>query len=66
MEKPVLSPNFTNEDIHKLREYHYEMTKHMTDQERIDYYNRRGHEIQEKWRAEKEERIRMKNLVNAI
>ena len=66
MEKPVLSSNFTNEDIHKLREYNYEMTKHMTDQERIDYYNRRGHEIQEKWRAEKEERIRTKNLVNAI
>ena len=66
MEKPVLSPNFTIEDIHKLREYNYEMTKHMTDQERIDYYNRQGHKIQEKWRAEKEERIRTKNLLNAI
>ena len=23
MEKPILSPNFTIEDIHKLREYNY-------------------------------------------
>ena len=46
MEKPVLSPNFTIEDIHKLREYNYEMTKDMTDKERMDYYNSRGREVQ--------------------
>ena len=46
MEKPVLSPNFTIEDIHKLREYNYEMTKHMTDEERMDYYNKRGRKVQ--------------------
>lgn len=39
MEKPILSPNFTIEDIHKLREYNYFVTKDMTSQERIDYYN---------------------------
>lgn len=48
MEKPVLSPNFTIEDIHKLREYNYEMTKDMTDKERMDYYNSRGREVQRK------------------
>lgn len=48
MEKPVLSPNFTIEDIHKLREYNYEITKNMTDQERMDYYNKRGREVQRK------------------
>ena len=46
MEKPILSPNFTIEDIHKLREYHYEMTKHMTDKERMDYYNEGGRAFQ--------------------
>ncbi len=46
MEKPVLSPNFTIEDIHKLREYNYEMTKDMTDQERMDLYNKEGWEVQ--------------------
>lgn len=46
MEKPILSPNFTIEDIHKLREYNYEMTKHMTDEERMDYYNEGGRAFQ--------------------
>lgn len=35
--KTVLSPDFTIEDIHKLREYNYEMIKHMTDEERMDF-----------------------------
>lgn len=42
MEKPILSPDFTIEDIHKLREYNYYVTKDMTPQERIDYYNQKG------------------------
>ncbi len=46
MEKPILSPNFTLEDIHRLREYNYEMTKNMTDQERMDYYNKAGRAFQ--------------------
>ena len=28
-----ISPDFTVEDIHKIREYHYELTKDMTTQE---------------------------------
>lgn len=39
MEKPVLSPDFTIEDIHKLRVYNYEMTKHMTTEEKLLYHN---------------------------
>ncbi len=46
MKKPVLSPDFTIEDIHKLREYHYEITKHMSDKERMDYYNETGRAFQ--------------------
>ncbi len=42
MEKPVLSPNFTIEDIHKLREYNYYITKDMSPEERRNYYNERG------------------------
>ena len=48
MNKPILSPNFTIEDIHKLREYNYNQTKDMTLQERIDYYNSRGLEVHKK------------------
>lgn len=45
VEKPILSPNFTIDDIHKLREYNYEMTKHMTLEEKMDYYNNKGREV---------------------
>ncbi len=41
MEKPVLSSDFTIEDIHKIREYHYELTKDMTAQEDI-YITKNG------------------------
>lgn len=40
--KPIISPNFTIEDIHKIREYHYELTKEMTVQEKMDFYNEGG------------------------
>lgn len=40
--KPNISPDFTIDDIHKIREYHYELTKDMTMQERINFYNEGG------------------------
>lgn len=46
MEKPTLSPDFTIEDIHKLREYNYYLTKDMTPQERRNFYNERGRAFQ--------------------
>lgn len=45
MEILVISPNFTIEDIHKVRENNYNITKDMTPQERRDYYNKRGMEV---------------------
>ena len=48
MEKPALSPDFTIEDIHKLREYHYYLTKDMTMQERLDFYNSGAMRVQRK------------------
>lgn len=42
MKRPILSPDFTIEDIHKIREYYYELTKDMTIQERINFYNEGG------------------------
>ena len=47
MEKPVISPQFTIEDIHKLREYHYYLTRDMTDQGRMDFYNNAAKALQE-------------------
>lgn len=41
-----ISPNFTIEDIHKIREHNYHVTKNMTRQEKMDYYNERGRKVQ--------------------
>ena len=45
METLVISPKFTIEDIHKVRENNYNITKDMTPQDRRDYYNKRGMEV---------------------
>ena len=44
MANAVISPKFTIEDIHKIREENYEKTKNMTMAEKIDYYNGLGKE----------------------
>lgn len=42
MNKTMISPNFTIDDIHKIREENYERTKNMTMAEKITYYNNLG------------------------
>lgn len=44
--KPDISPDFTIEDIHKIREWHYNSRRGMTRQEVIDYINQRGDEFE--------------------
>ena len=61
MNKPVLSPDFTIEDIHKLREYNYYQTKDMSKQERIDYYNNRGMEVHKEIQAKKLQKFELSN-----
>jgi hypothetical protein len=46
MEKPVISPDFTIEDIHKIREYHYELTKDMSFEEVAAFYHEGAKEFQ--------------------
>ena len=57
MEKPVLSPDFTIDDIHKLREYNYYLTKDMTQQERMDYYNKKGRAFQQEIEESKLQKV---------
>ena len=57
IEKPVISSNFTIEDIHKIREYHYELTKDMTMQEKIDFYNEGGREFLKKMEERKLQKV---------
>lgn len=44
MTSAVISPKFTIEDIHKIREENYEKTQNMTMEEKIAYYNGLGKE----------------------
>ncbi|MCL2169986.1 MAG: hypothetical protein FWB74_08180 [Defluviitaleaceae bacterium] len=56
MNKPIISDDFTIDDIHKIREYNYEMTKNMSFEDRRAYYERGASEVLErieKLRAEK-------------
>ncbi len=56
MKSPEISPDFTIEDIHKIREYNYEMTKNMTRQEKMDYYNEGAREVTNILQKMKDER----------
>jgi hypothetical protein len=40
--EPVISPNFTIDDIHRIREWNYECQKDMTPSERVADTARRG------------------------
>jgi hypothetical protein len=40
--KPEISPNFTIDDIHKIREWHYERLKDATIEERLEDDARRA------------------------
>ena len=61
METLVISPDFTIEDIHKIREQNYERTKNMTVSEKVAYYNNTGKEAE----MEIERRRAMKRKVVA-
>ena len=42
MDRPTISPDFTVEDIRKLRDWNYERTRDMTPEERLEDIKRRG------------------------
>ena len=42
IKKPNISSDFTIEDIHKIREYNYELTKNMSSEKRAEFYNDAG------------------------
>lgn len=53
LKRPTLSPDFTLDDIHKLREYNYHVTKDMTVHEQMEYYNAKGRAFQKEIEAER-------------
>lgn len=52
----IISPKFTIEDIHKVRENNYNLTKNMSAQEKRDYYNTKGMEVHKMIQAQKAQR----------
>lgn len=42
MNKPDISPNFTVEDIHIIREFKWEQTKNLSEAERTSYYKKKA------------------------
>jgi len=43
--EPDISPDFTIEDIHKIREWNYEKLKDATPEERREYYRQSKQEF---------------------
>lgn len=54
---PEISPNFTIDDIHKIREYHYELTKDMSRQEKMDFYNNGAREFLKEMQERKLQKV---------
>lgn len=48
MNKPKISPEFTIEDIHRLREYNYELTKDMKPEDRRALVRAKANAVQER------------------
>ena len=45
MTKPDISPDFTIDDIHKIREYNYEQTKNLSVAEQSSYYKAKAEQF---------------------
>ncbi|MCR5387584.1 MAG: hypothetical protein K6E69_10730 [Treponema sp.] len=45
MTKPDISPNFTVDDIHKIREYNWEQTRLLPVAEQTEYYRKKAQDF---------------------
>ncbi len=57
--EPIISPDFTIEDIHKIREYNYYLTKDMSPQERINFYNEGGRAVLAEMEKRKQQKTQL-------
>jgi len=57
MTKPNITPDFTVDDIHAIREYNYEMTKDMTPGERESYYKAKANKVRAEMAGRKRELV---------
>ncbi len=58
MNKPVFEENsFSVDDIHKIREWHYEQTKHLSDEEIVKDINKKAEKVRKDIEKMKKKRI---------
>lgn len=57
MTKPDFKDSFSVEDIHKLREYHYEKTKDLTKEELINEINEKADNVREKIAEKRKDKL---------
>ena len=57
MNKPIINDSFSVDEIHKIREYHYEKTKNMSNKEVVDEINREANEFKKKLKARNKRKI---------
>jgi len=55
IKKPDISPDFTIEDIHKIREWHYELRKEMGIKKYMEYVKMGADELEAMIQAKKKE-----------
>ena len=51
MNKPIINDSLSVDEIHKIREYHYEMTKNMSNKEVVDEINKESNKFKKKLKA---------------
>lgn len=57
MTKPIIKEDsFSVDDIHKIREYHYEKTKNLSTEERIKEIRERADKVRKELKQKKAER----------
>ena len=58
MNKPIFEKgSFSVDDIHRVREYHHEITKDMSSKERRNYINSEAEKTRREIRKHRKERI---------
>ena len=58
--KAIINPDFTIEDIHKIRQYHYELTKDITTQEKILFIMKTEDPFQQRQKRESSRKHKFK------
>lgn len=59
-----ISPDFTIEDIHRIREHNYERTKGMTMEEKLIYYNTPRTDAEEQVLKLREKRMKVERKLS--